>query len=122
MTFQYLNFEHFISKKTLTIKVEQLIMSLSEIYLRDFFEIEEEHEYICLTNEDLWLICNGHDMMDILFIGFSYTFGDSDKNLNRYRLESLLRLSFEISFFKEANLYFNIKKWVQLNAPYRALS
>jgi len=122
MTFQHLNFEDFICKKTLTIKVEELIMSLSGINLRDFFEIEEELNKVSLKNENLWLICNGHDMMGILLIGFYFIIGDLNKNLNRYRLEDLLRSSYEISFFKETNLFSDIKKWEQANTPFRVLS
>ena len=59
-------------------------------------------------------------MMEILLMGYRYIWGKF-KKFYRPGLESDLRKCYELRFFKETELYGEIKEWEKNNQPYRAL-
>lgn len=64
---------------------------------------------------DNWQLCSGHDMTEILLIFLHNDIGIYTANSlkNRGMLEGALRMSYEGSFYKDTNLYFNIKNWAE---------
>jgi len=69
---------------------------------------------------DLWLVCNGHDLIYILLIWLQKKIGKNSrlrniKNMKKGDLETIFRLAFEKRYFENTNLYLRIKNW-QLNS------
>jgi len=54
-------------------------------------------------------ICNGHDLT--LLISNYFTTG----NINQNKIEEALRLSYHFQYFKNTNLFQNLKSWAELN-------
>lgn len=73
--------------------------------------------------DDIWLVCNGHDLTKILLIWIKEKFGKKSKkqnvkNWSSERLEGVLRVSYEFKFFLNTILYNSIKKWEKNNAQF----
>jgi len=90
-------------------KINNEIIRLIEKILK---EIEKK-------NFDLWHVCSGHDLVNILAIGLKNIFGNKFvKNLNQNQLERGLRLSYEFRFFCRTRLFNSIKNWEENNNGY----
>jgi hypothetical protein len=71
-------------------------------------------------NYDLKEICSGHDLVEILYIGLKYIFGNKKvKSLNLDVFDSILKLSYNYSYFSQSNLFTELKKWEQNNIDYK---
>lgn len=125
LDFSNLRYGKFIDKMTLNIDVEEMVLTVLANTV-DFFkvggleiiELVENFESIKL---DLWVICNGHDIMNILLISLKNIFGKYSRNMKFEELESLLRMNYELRFFKKTKIYEGIKNWEQLNNTYKVL-
>jgi len=130
LSFKELNFKNFIDKRTLNISENSLIKAVlenSKNASQSFEQIQKELELIKLEltkseKVDPWLICNGHDMLEILNIGYQNIFGLYCKNLNEKELGTLLRLAYESNFFKNTTLYNNIIQWEKANFPFKIIN
>lgn len=125
--FTDLDFNNLICKKTLEIDKDRLIdflivfiTSRGSSTWRDF-EIEEEYDKLSALLYNSWIICNGHDMIEILSIGLKSIFGKEGDNINSGLLESKLRKSYKLSHFKNTELYLNIVEWEEKNKPFKVL-
>lgn len=63
------------------------------------------------TNE--YLLCSGHDLMNMLSYGLRKKWGSNVQHVNREMLESLFRLAYSEQDFKKTNLYSSMKEWFQ---------
>ncbi len=131
---QGLKFRKFISKKTLEIKIQDLVSSV----ISNSTNIQVSYSQICSEIQksekqisDPWDVCNGHDLIEILLIGYHEIFGKHifrvKRNVHYTKLENddliaYLRLAYEIQYFKQTNLYNSIKTWESNSGNYRILS
>ncbi len=71
---------------------------------------------------DLWHVCCGHDLVNLLSIGFRRVLGKNNEALvRRDRLEQQLRLAYEERYFKETRIYQAIFAWEVRNRPFKIL-
>lgn len=118
-----LRFYKFINKKTLEIQKKNLvnmIISNSQNVKISVSQIQSETIKVEKQLLDPWLVCNGHDLIEILLIGYLRVFGKHifrvKKNVFYQKLEkddlaAYLRLAFEIQYFKQTKLFKEIRKW-----------
>jgi len=72
-------------------------------------------------NYDLWHICCGHDILEILLKGFKKLFATfNNQKLENFDILSSLLLAY-IEHFSKTNLYDAILKWQDRNNPYMIL-
>lgn len=72
---------------------------------------------------DLWHVCCGHDLVELLSIGLRRVLGENkDADVQRERLEQQLRLAYEESYFMRTKLRAGIHAWEQRNPPFKILS
>ena len=72
---------------------------------------------------DLWQVCSGDDMIQILTIGLKNNFGTRKIKTNKSELvEAILRISYEYSYFCSTQLYKSIKEWEKANPKFKILS
>lgn len=75
-----------------------------------------------LSKNDLWQVCCGHDMVQLLLIGLKSVFGGyNSKALGDGALEGSLRMCFEYGSFAETKSYAFIIEWEKQHAPYQIL-
>jgi len=77
----------------------------------DNYEFNLQEEIILLKNisTDKLQICNGHDLT--ILISNYFTRG----NINQNKIEEALRLAYHFQYFKDTNLFQNLKTWEESN-------
>ena len=125
LKFGGLNFDKFVNKKTLKIDENRLISEIlnntrsPNISHRD---LKIRLKKIMNKNHNLWHVCNGHDLINILLIGFKKKFGLYNvKDLDSNTLSGLLRVAYHPSFFCKTRLYGFIREWERLNVSFKVL-
>ena len=125
LTFDGLSYSKFVSKDTLEVNTASLIRtvvnksgkhSLNHNALSEAIEKEvDAHE--------LWDICCGHDLVQLLSIALVKLFGScKHSDVMPEQVARSLRLAYERSYFSSTRIYSSIKEWEASNSPYRVLS
>lgn len=122
LNFSLLEFELFIDPHTLEINIEsfvkQVLIRSRKINAIEVSTLVNKINTLELREEEMWQICCGHDLIEILAIGFVNIFGDYNaKNLFAGQLEGSFRLAYTESYFKMTNLYKSLMGW-QNNCNY----
>ena len=73
-----------------------------------------------MPEANLWDICQGHDMVDILGLGLESRLGN--RNPGRDRTASTLRSGMEKAELSSTQLYARLCKWEDVNVPFRVLA
>ncbi len=76
-------------------------------------EINERNDSLDSTLEMLYLLCNGHDFLEILLAYMNQTIG---QGVSLARLESSFRLAYEYKEFKKTSLCKDLKEWSKQNS------
>jgi hypothetical protein len=126
--FKHLVFSNFISTKNLEINIDLFHEDLK----RNNFDLRNENkqhllprlyqEFKKLPNpisENQWQLCNGHDLVRILFIGLDIIFPHQKQKLYDYFvLERELRIAYYDNLFNSTILFSDIIKWERSNPPF----
>jgi hypothetical protein len=85
-------------------------------------EMEASVQELDNPAHDVWHVCCGHDLVELLSIGLRKVFGrNNEAEVRRERLEQQLRLAFEERYFLRTTLYVSLRVWEQRNPPFRVL-
>ena len=126
LKFEELEFTKFINRENLNIDVSKLIITVKNKSQRpDLAEnsLKERIRQLKNVSHDPWHICCGHDLIEILSIGFCKAIGSCNTNDVRQEvLERSLRLAFESAHFNQTQLYLSILNWEKANEPYLILN
>lgn len=125
LRFKDLDFDKFIDKKTLNLHPEKLIQTIKNnsknLSLVDQ-EIQENIESLKNNQHDVWQVCCGHDIMQILSLALCKAWGTWNTNdVKPELLERELRLAYETSYFYQTQLCISIQNWQNTNFPYQIL-
>ena len=117
LSFKDLDFSRFINSLTLSSDIramaEEVIynsqdLGLSAKRVREILEAELEKEL------DPWIVCRGHDAVEILVLGLRKIFGSYNaKGIRCGELAGALRLAYDMSDFIETRLYEETKGWCE---------
>jgi len=79
-------------------------------------EIKNKFNKVSEIEVDLMQLVNGHDLSNFLYILMKKILKSRNKMLNDFRaVEDSLILAYELSFFRETELYDQIKEWATIN-------
>ncbi|OSA72282.1 hypothetical protein B2H86_17120 [Clostridium botulinum] len=123
LKFDNLDFRTFTDTKELEIDIEKLVNqvignSKSKKKLNNVV-VKEELQNLLNKDWNLWHVCCGHDIIEILSIGFINIFGSYNaKNLFPGSLEGSFRLAYEYTHFFNTKLYKSLLKWEESNPQY----
>ena len=120
-----LRFYRFIDRASLSTDIDELINEvLSKSSNKTQFKPIKERVTILLSEgHDVWQVCSGHDMAEILCIGLRHIFGNRRaRQLCPEAVEGLLRVAYDSSLFCLTRLYKSIKEWEKINSPFCVLS
>jgi hypothetical protein len=119
-----MDFTTFIDAKSLAISLSQLVNaivsntanpSISSKDLQDKVSHEQKS-----THLDVWHICAGHDLMNILSIGLQKAIGNRKPNeVARDVLERHFRLAYEYEFFQTSQLWKSLRIWEAKHPAYK---
>ncbi|MCC7430893.1 DUF4435 domain-containing protein [bacterium] len=126
LKFKDLIFEKFIDKKDLTVVFPKLIKHLKRNSREVFVlteTLKEEIKVLEAKNLDVWHVCNGHDLVDILLVGLKRIFGERNaRKLDSGSLQGDLRLAYPSNDFKETKLFSSLKNWEKDNFGFLVLN
>ncbi len=126
LSFQNLSFNKFLSSSKLTldeIKLIKAVKNKSQKPALDENLIRNKLSNLKKRNDDVWLVCCGHDLVEILSLGLRKLWGSNDsKDVKPELLEKCLRLACEVSYFYQTELSKSLQKWEENNRPYRVLN
>ncbi|MEH1765220.1 DUF4435 domain-containing protein [Nostoc sp.] len=125
LTFDGIKFSKFIDEQTLQIdelKLIQEVKNKSQAYsLRDE-DLQKQLKSQKSNNYDPWQMCCGHDLVEILSIGLRKVLGSNKAtDVEPNSLERSLRLAYEEIYFRQTQLYLDIRTWEINNQPFRVL-
>ncbi|MEA5518371.1 DUF4435 domain-containing protein [Limnoraphis robusta] len=122
LKFEGLSFSKFINKKTLAIDRLQLIETVKNNSQKPQInqqEIEQKMKSLERENHDAWCVCCGHDLIEILSMGLCQLLGSNNsKDVEADKIEKILRLAYESSYFRKTKLYSLIQQWESCNKPF----
>ncbi|MEB3249836.1 MAG: DUF4435 domain-containing protein [Merismopediaceae bacterium] len=125
LRFEGLDFSKFIEKDTLKIDSSSLIKTIKNHSQKLSLVDQEILEKIKMTknNEyDLWQVCCGHDIIQILSLALCKAWGTcKPTEVKTENLERDLRLAYETSYFYQTQLYYLIQNWQTQNLSYQVL-
>ena len=125
LRFKDMHFDSFMEKFPLSVNIRYMIREVKEnSHEYSLNEKKVKKKIIALLKEehDPWQACSGHDIVEILAYGLREVFGNSD---SRYATEGIvdrsLRLAYDITMFRETELYRSIQEWEEQNQPFVVL-
>ncbi|MHA1285545.1 MAG: DUF4435 domain-containing protein [Promethearchaeota archaeon] len=123
LRFKHLDYTIFINNNDLSLNKKKFISELinnSPNVQISYFTIINEIERLRKNSEDIWMICCGHDLTEILCIGLNVIFGRfKDKLITKEEIEAVLRLTYEFRHFKMTKLYKLLKNWENNQLSYK---
>jgi hypothetical protein len=124
LAFEKLPFNNFVDIGTLSLDLDKLVkavigfakqplpLSAAELKQKILDKVNSQHE--------LWYVCQGHDLIEILAIGMRQTFaGLSKREVHADKLEKNLMLAYEKRWFNETQLYLSLSHWEDHNLPFK---
>ncbi|MEH2300525.1 MAG: DUF4435 domain-containing protein [Nostoc sp.] len=125
LTFDGITFSKFIDEQTLQInelKLIQEIKNKSQAFSLNEKNLQERLKSQKSNNHDPWQICCGHDLVEILSFGLRKALGSNKAaDVEPNNLERSLRLAYEEIYFRQTQLYLDIRTWESNNQPFRVL-
>ncbi len=125
-TFNGIKYSKFIKEQSLQIDELELIKEVknkSQMLSLDNKDILQRIAEQKSNNHDCWQVCCGHDLVEILSLGLRKAIGTmKPSEIEPDSLERSLRLAYEEVYFRQTQLYSNIRQWESNNVPFQVLS
>lgn len=122
LKFEGVKFTRFMDMRTLALDTLLMITKVKIISgkhdLRER-ELLDEINRIADKSHDPWDLCCGHDLVCILSIGLRKIWGTNNSTaVKAEKLEQILRIAYEASYFISTQLYASLRAWQDSNKPY----
>jgi hypothetical protein len=125
LRFKGLNFDGFLNKRTLEVDLHKLIKQVEANTpgcIIDLGGTTVNIQKLKAMGHDLWQVCSGHDMTEILTMGLRSLFGNARAAaISTEVVDGVLRISYEHSYFRCTQLHTSIKSWEEANQDYKIL-
>lgn len=123
LTFNGITFSSFIDEKTMKIdqsKLIQEVVNKSQAHSLNNKDLQQRINSQKDENHDPCQVCCGHDLVEILSLGFRKAIGSyQPSEVKPDILERSLRLAYEEVYFYETNLCLSIRSWENDNQPFK---
>lgn len=123
LTFDGIKFSSFINEKTLKIdqsKFIQEVKNQSQAHSLNNEGLQQRINSQKDENHDPCQVCCGHDLVEILSLGFRKAIGSyQPSEVKPDILERSLRLAYEGVYFHKTELYLFIRSWESNNQPFK---
>jgi hypothetical protein len=124
LDFDGIRFRKFIDKTTLEININRLVqIVVSRSIINDSIanELKPKVKELLQKGLDKSQICVGHDLVEILLIGFRRKLG-STNNLDLVSLDNALRIAYDFNCFSSSSLFSRLMEWQITNGTYKIFS
>ena len=114
LSFKDLDFEAFIDRRSLRCDWRKMIdevmrrshaaRHVSAKTIIQLMAAEEQH--------DVWEVCRGHDLMEVMAIGLKYSFGgNNSRNMTEAQLSGGFRLAYDREDLESTRMYSETSEW-----------
>lgn len=117
LNFRNMDYQDFIEPSTLILDIDRFV---THVYSHSRFGKEKKKTLLRSLRQELnkghdpWQVCRGHDMVDVLIMGFQHSFGSyNSRSLNHGALQGSLRLAYHREHFQKTRLYRGLDRWGQ---------
>ena len=123
LVFEGIRFSRFVDRKTLVVDIREMITTV--INKSGRYDLDEANLQLTLNDQavsdhNLWDVCCGHDLICILSIGLGSAFGSNKSHdVKPEKIEKVLRIAYEFTYFRTTRLYLSIQNWEKRNQPFR---
>lgn len=121
--FKEIEFSKFIDRATFSVIIETMLQQLNRSQnLRHFDEkaLHKDINILISKKFDMWQICCGHDLVQILAFGLSELIGnEKGHGITIKSLDGILRVAYEEAHFRTTHLYRKMISWEVRNTPYK---
>jgi hypothetical protein len=125
LKFEGITFSKFMNENTLQIDELQLIQEVKNKSQTWSLNNEELHKRLLqekARKHDLLQVCCGHHLVEVLSLSLRKTIGSNKADdVTPVCLERSLRLAYEAIYFRDTQLYSDIRAWESHNQPFRVL-
>lgn len=125
LKFEGLTYSRFINRFTLSIDVGDLVDTVKNNSQRPDLDRDEVLEALSAElggSHDPWHVCNGHDLVSILSVGFRKALASrSAATVSSEALQTALRLAYDASDFSSSALFAALEAWEISHHPFRIL-
>lgn len=123
LKFEDLTFAKFVDKETMVLddvrKAIEVTLNHSQRPDLNIDELANEVFSLCNGAFDLWQVCCGHDLVEILALGLRKAIGSRKaQEVDAATVERSLRLAYERSYFTNTRLFQSIRSWEEANRGY----
>ena len=123
LKFEGVKFGKFVSDDTLAIDDAGLVKAVKDHSQAHHLKDDDLLAGMTALHDaqhDLWQLCCGHDLVEILSAGLRKAIGSNDaKQVEPERLNGALRLAYEFAYFCATSLYAAIREWEAANPAYQ---
>ncbi|MBF0566514.1 MAG: DUF4435 domain-containing protein [Nitrospirae bacterium] len=125
LNFKDLKFEVFIDDKSLSIDIKKMIKDVLLNSTKKLNADEQTLEKSVISkmnlSHDVWQVCCGKDLINILSIGIKNIYGKDKykRKVDVVSLQGILRVAYEYSHFMLTKLYKSISDWEIENSAYK---
>lgn len=120
LSFEALKPERFIDRESWRVDAENLMATAAAQQFGT--NVDEIGGLLAaLPDADPWLVCQGHDLLEILRLGLRSTLGDMKPSQGKGQIAALLRAAFQDTHLAATRLHQGIRAWEQANTPYQIL-
>ena len=125
LTFSGIKYSKFIQEQNLKLDELGLIQEVKNKSQASFDNKDIQQRIAKQKNDchDCWQVCCGHDLVEILSLGLRKAIGTmKPSDIEPDNLERSLRLAYEEIYFRQTQLYENIRQWESKNALFQVFS
>ncbi|MCS6266730.1 MAG: DUF4435 domain-containing protein [Vampirovibrio sp.] len=116
LTFNSLGFSNFIDERTLGYNRSDLIQEIKNKSSRHNLSenlLVEELEQLKDDADNPWIICAGHDLVNILALAFKKAWATKSNKIDPDLIEQSLLLAYDLIYFQQTELYKSLRQWEQ---------
>jgi Protein of unknown function (DUF4435) len=115
LTFDGITFSKFVDDQILKIDEDKFIQEVknkSQAFGLKNADLKQRLADEISCNHDLWQVCCGHDLVEILSLSLRKTIGSAKaSSVEPTNLERSLRLAYEETYFHKTQIYLSILAW-----------
>jgi hypothetical protein len=126
LKFSEIDYNNLVIKPSLEINFDEafnhIISNSINHNISDIDDFKDKVLELMSDDHDLWQVCRGHDLTEILCIGLKEVFGAYNSHfLRRGSMEGALRMTYEREYFFTTELYRMVLDWERDNNDYTVL-
>jgi hypothetical protein len=126
LKFKGVDFRRFVAFPSFVSNIDAMIQEVlrnTGACVIDIGRLKTSYYAIDGRSIDLWDVCSGHDLVELIFIGLKDRFGNRRaKSTTLEVFDAMVRIAYSESDFRSTKLFQQIQTWESSNSTYKILN